>query len=298
MGLAARKATKRGTSGNVACRAENGRAGNGERLTPVTWVLDLDGVVWRGNEPIVGSVEAIKRLQDAGKRVAYVTNNSASGSADQVVKLAAMGIAANIEDVVSARDLLVERIGTGKTVMCSVAPGLARAIEEAGNRVLLPEQFIGDETDLNSVVDPPDVDVVVAGQRFDVTYLQLSVTTRALLQCGKLLAPNRDRLYPHSSGMLLGTGSIVATLETASGVTAEILGKPEQPIVDAMLKRLPDAVIVVGDQLSTDGELARRANVAFGFVTSGVDGRRAVDSSDTPIAHSAESLSSLVEALL
>jgi ribonucleotide monophosphatase NagD (HAD superfamily) len=138
----------------------------------------------------------------------------------------------------------------------------------------------------------------VAGLRFDLTILQLSVAVRAVLQCNTLLAPNRDPMYPHSSGMFVGTGSIVATIETATGIKAEVMGKPEQPMVDEVLRRIPDATLVVGDQFAMDGELARKAGLAFAFVESGVDAQRRTSRHNTPVAHTSTNLATLVEALL
>lgn len=264
----------------------------------MTWVLDLDGVVWRGNEPIAGSIDAIERLQRNGVRVGFVTNNSALGAADQVAKLAALGVASTIDDIVSAHDLLIKHIGIGKRIMCLAREGLTQSIRVAGNTVYTPNDYVTIAGDPSTVQQPPEVDVVVAGQRFDVDYLQLSVVARALLQCRLLYAANRDPLYPHETGMLLGTGSIVAALETAGGVKAEVVGKPEQSMVDATRQRFPDAKLIVGDQLSMDGELARKAGLPFAFVASGVDAERSTKNGDTPVAHTFSNLAALVEALL
>jgi 4-nitrophenyl phosphatase len=264
----------------------------------VTWVLDLDGVVWRGAEPIAGAVEAIRRLKDNGIRVTYVTNNSAHGAVEQVKKMARMGIDTSTDDIISAQDMLIARIGSNRTLLCTGAPLLVAALRNAGNTVLLPAEFIGDPDATVTVQDIPDVDAVVVGQCFDATYLQYSVAARAVMQCGRLLAPNRDPLYPHPSGMLLGTGSVVAMLENATGVKAEVVGKPEQAMVDELRSRIPDAQLVVGDQFSTDGELARKANIAFALVETGVDAQRSSDSTSTPVAHRSPSLATLVETLL
>lgn len=264
----------------------------------MTWVLDLDGVVWRGNQPIEGSVEAIRKLKDAGIRVTYVTNNSTQGAAEQVQKMATMGIETDLDDVLSAQDLLIQHLGEKQTIMCPGAPRLVQALRDAGHTVLVPEDYIGDGNNPESVGHPDPVDLVVAGQRFDATYLQYSVAMRSVLQCGRLVAANRDPMYPHSTGMFIGTGSVVAMLEEASGVKAHVIGKPEQTMVDEVHKRIPDASLVVGDQFSTDGELARKANIPFAFVESGVDATRTTDGGGTPVAHRMANLAALVEALV
>jgi HAD superfamily hydrolase (TIGR01450 family) len=268
------------------------------RKEPVTWVLDLDGVVWRGSEPILGSVDAIRDLKNAGVRVAYVTNNSLLGATDQVAKLASMGIDATPDDVVSAHDMLLARVGSDKTVMCAASPEMAAALRRNGNSVLLPDDFIAEAGAPASLVSPPAVDCVVVGLRFDMNLLHLSVAVLAALQCGTVFSTNRDPLYPFSTGMLMGTGSVVAAVEHATGLPVETMGKPAKAMVDEMLRRFPDAALVVGDQRATDGELARRAGVPFALVRSGVDAERRSETSETPAAHEALDLATLVETLL
>jgi HAD superfamily hydrolase (TIGR01450 family) len=264
----------------------------------VTWVLDLDGVVWRGKEPIPGSVEAIARLQASGIQVAYVTNNSTLGAVDQAAKMASLGIDAAPHDIVSAHDMLIERIGTGKVVLCAAAPEISAALRRAGNEVVVPAECIGRSGDPTTLTNVPAVDCVVGGLRFDMTVLEMSVAVLAALQCGKLLSTNRDPLYPFSTGMLMGTGSVVAALENATGLVAETMGKPEQAMVNEMARRIPDAALVVGDQLATDGELARKAGIPFALVQTGVDAERKSESAATPAAHVVNDLATLVEMLL
>jgi 4-nitrophenyl phosphatase len=264
----------------------------------MTWVLDLDGVVWHGQHLIEGSAEAIATLQNKGVRVAYVTNNSTLGARPLVEKFAEFGIDVDVDDIISAHDLLVERIGSGKRVLATAAPGLVEALRAAGNEVFIPEDFVEDWQAPETIATPPDVDLVVGGQKFTLNYATMSVAVRALLQCRQLYAANRDPLYPGSTGMTLGTGSILAALETAAGVQATVFGKPERPMVEALHQRFPDVRLVVGDQLATDGLLAHRAKVPFGYVLSGVDAQRRSASGDVPYAFQAADLAGLVEVAL
>lgn len=263
----------------------------------MTWVLDLDGVVWHGSHAIEGSVDAIAKLRQSGIGVAFVTNNSTMGAQALVHKFAGFGIEVEPEDIVSAHDLLVAKVGTGKRILAAAAPGLVQILRDGGNTVFDAHQFIEPGAPSAQITDPPPVDLVVGGQNFHLDYLQLSVAMRAILQCKTLYSANRDPLYPSSSGMMLGTGSIIAALETASGVSATIFGKPSRIMVDALLERFPDTQLIVGDQLSMDGVFAAGANIAFGHVLSGVDAQRASASTDVPVAHQAKDLASLVEAL-
>jgi ribonucleotide monophosphatase NagD (HAD superfamily) len=85
-----------------------------------------------------------------------------------------------------------------------------------------------------------------------------------------LIATNADATYPTPEGLLPGAGSILASVETATGVRAQVAGKPQQPIVDLLRTRAGHIDLVVGDRLDTDGLLARRLGVDFGLVLTGV----------------------------
>src|SRR4051812_17392523 len=101
----------------------------------MTWVLDLDGVVWRGATPIEGSVEAIATLQRNNIPVRYVTNNASMSNAEFVQKMHGMGITTAQEDVLSSRALLFELLGGNSTVLCANRQALSEAIAAEGNKV-------------------------------------------------------------------------------------------------------------------------------------------------------------------
>lgn len=261
----------------------------------MTWVLDLDGVVWHGTKLLEGAAVAIERLRNRGIRVGFLTNNSTLGSEALVGKFASLGIEVEAEDILSAHDILVQRIGSGKRILATTSKTVLDSLRASGNEVFEPRQFIGDTGELDCILDLPEFDMVVSGQNPALDYWQLSVGVRALLQCRTHFAANRDPLYPSTRGMALGTGSIVAALETASGVKATVVGKPEHTMVEAMFERFPDVRVVVGDQFAIDGLFAQRAKVPFGHVLSGVDADRPTNAADVPYAHQAKNLAAMVD---
>jgi 4-nitrophenyl phosphatase len=89
---------------------------------------------------------------------------------------------------------------------------------------------------------------------------------------------NHDPTYPTPDGVLPGGGSLVTAVAYASGVEAVIAGKPNQPTVDAVRHRFGTIEVMVGDQPSTDGVLARRLGARWALVLSGVTRR-----SDLPV---------------
>ncbi|MEO5679692.1 MAG: HAD family hydrolase, partial [Acidimicrobiales bacterium] len=117
------------------------------------WVLDLDGVLWRGNQPIEGSADAVAALRAAGHRVAFLTNNSFSTVAEQVEKLTAMGVPVEANDICTSAQAAAGLLEAGTSALVVGGPGVLEALESRGVEV---------------VEDGSPVDAVIVG--FDPTF--------------------------------------------------------------------------------------------------------------------------------
>ncbi len=231
-----------------------------------TVLCDLDGVVWLAHRPIAGSVEAIAALRASGRRVLFVTNNSASTVATQEVALAAIGIDAAGDVVTSAMAaaLLVE---PGERVLVAGGPGLVEAMERRGLDVVLND----------GVTDPGAVDVVVTGLHRDFDYSRLAVAAAAVRRGARLVGTNPDPTFPTPNGLDPGGGAILAAIAVASGVEPLIAGKPFEPMAKLIAAVLtesigsfePDRLMMVGDRVDTDGAFATQLGSRFALVRSG-----------------------------
>ena len=224
-------------------------------------ILDLDGCVWLGGDPIPGSVEAIAALRKAGKRVAFATNNPRQPTEDYVTKLWGLGVQASLADVVTvggAVQHLLADTRNGLTAFVIGTPALLANVADAGLRVV-------NGTDL-----APRAEVVVVGGTDLVDYEDLKVATLAVRAGADFLATARDPTYPMPDGMWPGSGAILAAVETASGRTAEIVGKPEPQLFLTALDRLGEGeTLVVGDRLDADIAAAAAAGLDGALVLSG-----------------------------
>jgi 4-nitrophenyl phosphatase len=229
-------------------------------------VCDLDGVVWLTGVPIPGSVEAIRRLWSAGCRVVFVTNSSAPTLGDHTAALARIGLPADGE-VISSATAVSSLLQPGERVLVAGGAGIAEAVAAAD-----AVAFQGN--DAGAVAE--GVDVVVAGLHRDFDYERLQLATTAIRNGARFVAANRDPLYPTPDGPIPGGGSIVAAIATATGVEPVTAGKPNPPMVDAVRRQLGlddealrQRVVVVGDQVSTDGRLAASLGCRFAMVRTG-----------------------------
>jgi HAD superfamily hydrolase (TIGR01450 family) len=224
-------------------------------------IVDLDGCVWVGDEPVGGSVEAIELLRAAGKRIAFATNNSRRTGEDYVRKLWGMGIQASLGDVVTVGGAMQHVLAETRRGMSAFVIGteaMFRHVTEAGLKVM-------NNTDLASRADL----VVVSGTE-DVTYDDLRVACLALRRGADFLATSRDPTYPMPDGLWPGTGAMLAAVEAASDRQAAIVGKPEPQLFLTALERLGEGrTLVVGDRIASDIEAAKRAGLDAALVLTG-----------------------------
>jgi 4-nitrophenyl phosphatase len=229
----------------------------GEASRPVV-CCDLDGVVWRGEEPIARAVDGIAALRAAGVQVGFVSNNSSQPVGDVVAKLRRCGVDADHDEVitsaVAAAKLLAEDLPAGARVMACAGPGVVEALTAAG---LQP-------------VDSPPAKAVVVGFHRSFDFEELDRASRTVREGARFISTNLDATYPVPGGLMPGSGAITAAVATASGRTPEVAGKPEPPMVALVRERWGSTGIVVGDRPSSDGALAAALGWPFALVLSGV----------------------------
>jgi len=250
-------------------------------------LIDLDGVVWIGRELVPGSVEALNALLAAGKELAFVTNNPGKPPAAYAARLGEIGVDVGEDRIVTAgivtARLTAESVGSGGTAFVIGAPEFKQTVAAAGPRVL--EGEAGREADA----------VVVSGHRgFD--HAELLTATLALQRGASLFATSRDPTLPMPGGAWPGTGAILAAVETASGKTAAIGGKPERHLFELARERIGKAerVAMVGDRIASDIEGGRRAGLETILVLSGASSHDDADAADPPPDHVVDDLAALL----
>jgi HAD superfamily hydrolase (TIGR01450 family) len=251
------------------------------------FLVDLDGVVWVGRELVPGAAETLSKLLDAGKEIVFVTNNPARPPAVYAERLRDAGVAVADERVVTAGTVTArlagERLGPGGSAFVIGSPGFKDTVAEAGLGLLNGEARRRADA------------VLVSGHR-DFDYEELLTATLALQDGAALFATSRDPTLPMPGGAWPGTGSILAAVETASGATAEIGGKPERHLFEQARAMIAGAErpAMVGDRLASDIEGGRRAGLATILVLSGASSRAEAEQADPPPDYVLDDLSGLL----
>jgi 4-nitrophenyl phosphatase len=219
------------------------------------WLIDLDGVVWLSGHPIDGSVAAIERIRTNGVPVLFVTNNSAPTTPQLLQRLQRAGIEANEHEVLTAAQAAASLIPEDGSAVCIADGGVREALEQRNV----------------TVVDEGKADAVVVGWTTTFSYDTLAAASSAVRAGAMFIGTNPDPTHPTPSGLMPGTGAIIAAVEVASGVPAIYAGKPGSAMATLVRDRVDSIAMVVGDQLATDGAFAQRLDVPFNLVFSGVD---------------------------
>ena len=168
----------------------------------------------------------------------------------------------------------------GSRVLLVGGPGIREALEAR---------------DIEVVTEGP-ADAVVVGWNPSFDYRSMSLATTAVRGGARLLASNDDATLPTPDGVLPGGGAILASIERASGLAAEVAGKPYPATTDDLLDRCGPDGTMVGDRPDTDGRLARAMGYRWALVLSGV--ATTAEGADPAPDVVADTLADLVEAEL
>jgi 4-nitrophenyl phosphatase len=238
-------------------------------------IFDLDGVIYRGRQPVPGAAELVAGLRDAGLLVRFATNNSMASRTMYVPRLVEMGIPAEADEIVTSTSATIDHLGTHlpevRNVMAVGASGMLDELRAAG----FDATAAGDAVDSAYDGGPLDrsYDAVIVGLDPAFDFRRLAAATTAIRAGARFIATNADLRYPTPTGFLPGAGSIIAALRAAGGAEPLVIGKPEPGIFTAILERAgvgPDEAVAIGDNPDADMVAAHRAGMQSILVLTGV----------------------------
>ncbi len=228
-------------------------------------LIDLDGVAYRGADPVEHASESLVRARQQGLPLIFVTNNASREPQSVASQLTALGIPTDSAGVLTAAQACARYLGefvpAGSVVLVVGGAGIRTAVREAGYRV----------------VDSADEHPAAVAQGFgpEVGWQHLAEAAYAIAQGAVHVASNLDLSLPTARGYAPGNGSLVRAVVAATGVEPVSAGKPSPAMyrmaVDAQNARRP---LVVGDRLDTDLAGARSGGYVGLHVLTGVSTAR------------------------
>ena len=223
-------------------------------------LIDIDGVLTVSWRALPGAAEAMVRLRKMGLGLRLVTNTTSRTRSWMATRLSAQGFPVHPDDLLTAPGLTAQ-------YLTEHHPGARCLVLNSGD---LSNDLPG--VDLVGA-DADGVDVVVlggAGPEFD--YHALNRVFTHLRRGAALVAMNRNLYWATDDGLRLDTGTFLAGLELASGVTATMTGKPAASFFSSALERLgatPGEALVVGDDLDSDVVAGQAAGLHGALVRTG-----------------------------
>jgi 4-nitrophenyl phosphatase len=252
-------------------------------------ILDMDGVLYRGNQALPGARELVPALRAAGLSYILLTNNATLSPQEYSAKLARMGITVDPEAIftsgVATSLYLMQHFPQGGGVYVLGEPALLTMLTQV-------QGFRPDGWQPN---------FVIVGLDFRLTYDSLQRACSAIRAGAHFIATNADATLPVEGGELWpGAGSIVAAVRTCSGVEPVIIGKPNPYIGRMALLKLDlpaEQVLCVGDRLETDILLGLRIGTPTALVLTGASRREDIEGAEARPDYVFDDLPGLMSAL-
>ena len=241
-------------------------------------IFDMDGVIFKGTEPIPHVVESLNNYYNLNKKVVFFTNNSTLTQKAYARKLANMNISCQLKQIYTSSTIsskaLSEQYGKQPVAYVVGEEGLIKTLEE--NKIqILNKRHSADEIIQNNKIE---CTFVIAGLDRTLTYNKLAAATQLINRGAEFYATNTDSSLPDKYGFLPGAGSIVKAISVASGKNPlKTFGKPSPEGILQILDQFkvsPENAIMIGDRPETDILCAKNAGINSALVLTGVTGKK------------------------
>lgn len=230
-------------------------------------IFDMDGVLYRGNEPVEGARELIELLKERNIPFLFLTNNSTKTPEMYREKLLSMDIDVPAERIITSglatRIYMKKHLKPGKIFVIG-GKGLHEEMEELGWGVVGLEGARGGLW--------RGARYVVVGLDPALTYEKLKYATLAIKNGATFIGTNPDTTFPGEEGLYPGAGAIIAALKASTDREPLIIGKPNEPIYEVVKEKLnAEEIWMIGDRLDTDITFAKRFGMKAVMVLTGVN---------------------------
>jgi len=225
-------------------------------------IVDMDGVLWRGDQPLPGLERFFQTVRRLGVRFVLATNNASKSGDEYVAKLKRFGVQVTLDEILTspqATAAYLAQHAPQARVFVIGEPGLAAELRARG---------------LDVVNDAPArATHVVVGWDRTLTYDKLAEACLLIRRGATFIGTNPDVTYPSERGIVPGNGATLAALRASTGVEPIIIGKPQPEMMLQAMARMggtPENTAVVGDRLDTDILGGHNAGLTTILVLTGV----------------------------
>ena len=256
-------------------------------LPYTTYLIDLDGVIYRGNELLPGARAFVNWLEANHKKYLFLTNNSFATAEQILTKLQYLGISTDNAHLLTAGQAAVQFIARRSprgTVYVVGEKPLIQLVQSQGLSVV----------DL----DAQQADAVLVGLDRGFDYKKMTYAANIVRAGALFVTINRDPVLPIAGGFIPGCGALAAAIEVSSGISPEVVGKPEpRLLIEAMhiLGSQPDETAMIGDTLSVDIQAGHNAGTHTILVLSGSSSRKDLEKSSLKPDHVYEDLADMLQ---
>lgn len=252
-------------------------------------IIDLDGVIWRGEKLLPGAMDFFVELHDRSIPYMFATNNATTTPQKMCERAQRLGFEMRPDQIVTsshaAVNLLRKQLPEGATVLVIGEEGLLDALKDASFQIGFTAK---------------NARAVVVGMDRKVTWDKMAEAAYAIAQGAIFLGTNADPSYPTERGLAPGNGAILHALQKTTGVAPIVVGKPEPYIFLQALDRMeiePVHTLVVGDRLTTDIQGGINAGALTALVLTGVTSPKQLEESSIQPHFVFEDLEALVRNL-
>jgi 4-nitrophenyl phosphatase len=251
-------------------------------------IIDMDGVLWKGDAPIGDLPATFKRIRERGLKFVFATNNGTKTPEEYQQKLAKLGVDIDVSQIVTSAlgigFMLSQKFPRGTKIFVIGEEGIRVALKDKGFEVVSTE-------------NAPEAQVFVMGIDREISFQKVAEATLLVNAGIPFYATNTDRTFPTPRGEVPGAGSWLAVVTSATGVEPIVAGKPFPYLMELSLERLgtkKEDTLVVGDRLETDIAAGQAVGCPTAAVLSGVSSRKQAEEWRPKMDIIAEDLAALV----
>lgn len=223
------------------------------------YLIDMDGVLLRGNTLVPGADEFIQRLHDRGSKFLLLTNNSRHAPRDLAFNLQAIGLD------IQAENIFTSAVATARFLHGQKPGGTAYVIGESGLTSALH--------DVGYIITDREPDYVVVGETAGYNFNHITLAIRLILKGARFICTNPDANGPGEGGIVPASGALAALIETATGRKAFFVGKPNPLMMRSALNYIDvhsEETLMIGDRMDTDIVAGVESGMGTVLVLSGV----------------------------